>query len=101
MNKTENPRKALGKGLEALLPSRATVAGPAPRPTVGRAETPAEAAGTTADADKISTNISDNVSLDLIDPNPHQPRRTFESDKLSELAQSIRANGIIQPLVVR
>ena len=79
MNKTENPRKALGKGLEALLPTR----------------TPAEVSLET------SHDTPGNIALDLIDPNPHQPRRMFQSDKLSELAQSIRANGIIQPLVVR
>jgi ParB family chromosome partitioning protein len=36
-----------------------------------------------------------------IDPNPLQPRRIFVQDRLDELAQSIRANGIVQPLVVR
>jgi ParB family chromosome partitioning protein len=41
------------------------------------------------------------IAIDLIDPNPLQPRRLFQPDKLAELAQSIRANGIIQPLVVR
>jgi ParB family transcriptional regulator, chromosome partitioning protein len=83
MNKTDNPRKALGKGLGALLPTRAPTAPPAPPAAEPRAE------------------FSLNIALDLIDPNPHQPRRMFQSDKLSELAQSIRANGIIQPLVVR
>jgi len=42
-----------------------------------------------------------NIPIDSIDPNPLQPRRMFQSERLSELAQSIRANGIIQPLVVR
>jgi ParB family chromosome partitioning protein len=37
----------------------------------------------------------------LIDPNPAQPRRVFQSERLAELAQSIRVSGIIQPLVVR
>ncbi|MEX2263059.1 MAG: ParB/RepB/Spo0J family partition protein [Bryobacteraceae bacterium] len=41
------------------------------------------------------------VPLDHIDPNPLQPRRIFQADRLQELAQSIRANGVIQPLVVR
>jgi len=41
------------------------------------------------------------IPIDAIDPNPLQPRRVFQSDRLSELAQSIRTNGIIQPLVVR
>jgi ParB family chromosome partitioning protein len=41
------------------------------------------------------------VQVNDIDPNPVQPRRVFEAEPLHELAQSIRANGIIQPLVVR
>jgi ParB family chromosome partitioning protein len=41
------------------------------------------------------------IPITSIDPNPLQPRRVFPSDRLAELAQSIRANGIIQPLVVR
>jgi ParB family chromosome partitioning protein len=44
---------------------------------------------------------SQTVPIDSIDPNPLQPRRVFNSERLSELAQSIRTNGIIQPLVVR
>jgi ParB family chromosome partitioning protein len=39
--------------------------------------------------------------VDSIDPNPLQPRRLFQNERLAELAQSIRSNGIIQPLVVR
>jgi ParB family chromosome partitioning protein len=81
MNKTENPRKALGKGLSALLPTRPTnqpVPSPAP-----------------------NEEASLSIPIDSIDPNPLQPRRMFQSERLSELAQSIRANGIIQPLVVR
>jgi ParB family chromosome partitioning protein len=41
------------------------------------------------------------VPIDLIDPNPTQPRTHFQLERLEELAQSIRANGIIQPLIVR
>lgn len=78
MNKTENPRKVLGRGLGALLPTR---------PPEPLAPPPAEPAQT--------------ISIEAIDPNPLQPRRAFQADRLEELAQSIRANGIIQPLVVR
>jgi len=81
MNKADNPRKALGRGLGALLPTRPTHQ-PAPPPA------PTE-----------ETALS--IAIDSIDPNPLQPRRMFQSERLSELAQSIRANGIIQPLVVR
>ena len=41
------------------------------------------------------------MPIELIDPNPNQPRTVFEPDKLQELAESIRANGVIQPLIVR
>jgi ParB family chromosome partitioning protein len=41
------------------------------------------------------------VPVDLIDPNPDQPRRRFEEGALDELAQSIRAQGILQPLLLR
>jgi ParB family chromosome partitioning protein len=78
MNKPpEGPRRALGKGLTALLPNRVEV----PTPTE-------------------STNPS-LVRIDEVDPNPVQPRRVFEPERLKELATSIQAMGIIQPIVVR
>jgi ParB family transcriptional regulator, chromosome partitioning protein len=82
MNKMDTSRRALGKGLGALLPSRPP--------------TPVQAPPEPAREDAART-----VAIDSIDANPLQPRRVFLSDKLSELAQSIRANGVIQPLVVR
>jgi len=77
MNKPDNPRKALGRGLGTLLPTRPQ---PVPAPTEPSAQT---------------------VSIHSIDPNPMQPRRVFQAERLAELAQSIRSSGIIQPLVVR
>jgi ParB family chromosome partitioning protein len=41
------------------------------------------------------------VAPDTIDPNPHQPRRSFSPEALEELTRSIRQHGILQPLVVR
>jgi len=41
------------------------------------------------------------ADIDLIDPSPYQPRTYFREEALNELAQSIRASGIVQPLVVR
>ncbi len=41
------------------------------------------------------------VDIDLIDPNPFQPRTRFREEGLEELAQSIRSTGVIQPIVVR
>jgi ParB family transcriptional regulator, chromosome partitioning protein len=82
----DKPRKALGKGLSALLPGRGQ---PGPTATA-TAPAPADAAA------KPGT-----LPLGLIQPNPMQPRTSFNSDGLEELAASIRANGIIQPIIVR
>jgi ParB family chromosome partitioning protein len=41
------------------------------------------------------------IDIDLVDPSPYQPRTRFREEALDELARSIRASGIIQPLVVR
>ncbi len=77
----DNPRRALGKGLSALLPARPS---------------------THAHAATVETGPSfTHIPIDAISPNPLQPRTVFEPEKLAELAQSIRANGIIQPLIVR
>jgi ParB family chromosome partitioning protein len=84
----DKQRKALGKGLSALLPGRSQQTAPA----VASAAAPA----TATIATKPGT-----LPLSLIQPNPMQPRTVFNSDGLQELAESIRANGIIQPLIVR
>lgn len=67
-------RKALGRGLSALLPERI--------PSVG--------------ADELME-----LDIDRVVPNENQPRSTFHEDKLEELAQSIREVGVMQPIVVR
>src|SRR4051812_8793009 len=41
------------------------------------------------------------IPVDLIDPNPRQPRHSFDETKLAELAESIRTRGVLQPIVVR
>jgi ParB family transcriptional regulator, chromosome partitioning protein len=81
----DKQRKALGKGLAALLPGK--VFGP----------TSATAVATAA----IFAPPPTMLPVDAISPNPMQPRVVFQHDRLEELAASIRANGIIQPLIVR
>lgn len=81
MNKTDHSRRALGRGLGTLLPTRPQ-APPAPM-------------------EPLREEAEQAIPIHLIDPNPVQPRRMFHGERLSELAQSISANGIIQPLVVR
>jgi ParB family chromosome partitioning protein len=65
-------RKALGRGLNALLRTVET-----------------------------ATAGLEQVALDQIDPNPFQPRRSFPADTLKELADSIRASGVVQPILLR
>jgi ParB family chromosome partitioning protein len=81
-NVADKQRKALGKGLSALLPARPTTA--------------ASAAAAPAPVHSPSK-----LPIDTIQPNPLQPRVVFQAERLEELAASIRANGIIQPLIVR
>ncbi len=88
-NAADKSRKAMGKGLSALLPSRPAAAPAATAPSSAAAPIPAVQAGPTL------------VPIDQIEPNPLQPRTVFTQDRLEELAQSIRANGVIQPLIVR
>jgi len=79
-------RKALGRGLDALLTKRRGVGDVAAPATAPARE----------DGDEVRK-----VPVDLIDPNPDQPRTVFEPDAIEELAQSIRNDGLIQPVLVR
>ncbi len=67
-------RRALGRGLSALIPD-APIQAPSDRPL--------------------------EVDTDLLRPNPNQPRAHVDETRLEELARSIRANGIIQPIIAR
>lgn len=49
----------------------------------------------------VSNGTPITIPIDRIDPNPLQPRSVFQPDRLRELSQSIEANGIIQPIIVR
>lgn len=73
-------KKALGRGLGALIPTRPVADAPpaAAAPGSGLAEVP----------------------IEQIQPNPYQPRKTFNDASIEELARSVREHGIIQPLVV-
>ncbi|HWG57987.1 MAG TPA: ParB/RepB/Spo0J family partition protein [Candidatus Acidoferrales bacterium] len=62
--------------------------------------TPAGAATAAAPAPVPSEGLLQ-VDIDLIDPSPYQPRTRFREQALEELARSIQASGIVQPIVVR
>ena len=67
-------KKGLGKGLDALFAVEQQAAGAAEAPT--------------------------EIALVDIDPNPNQPRKSFDPEKLAELSESIKNHGLLQPLVV-
>jgi ParB family transcriptional regulator, chromosome partitioning protein len=94
------PRNALGRGLGALIrepePTTAPVAdvqSPAPVSSVGGAAA--------APAREAASYGPQEIDIDLIEPSPYQPRTRFREEALDELARSIQASGIIQPIVVR
>lgn len=74
---TEKPRR-LGRGLEALLASRPG-----------------------ANAESASRQSLQRIKVSQIHPNPYQPRTEFKPGELAELEASLRANGLLQPIVVR
>lgn len=76
-------RRALGKGLEALLPQRPAVA-------LQASATPVESTGKPLE-----------IHLDHIERNPFQTRTHFDDAQLAELASSIASSGVLQPIVVR
>ena len=73
---TDPKRRALGRGLESLLPAR-PVAAP------------------------VANGTALEIDLDSIERNPYQTRTSFDQAALAELAQSIAATGVVQPIVVR
>jgi len=70
-------KRGLGRGLDALL-------APVEEPTAAEA----------------AARAQQSIALNLIDPNPEQPRKAFDAAKLEELASSIREHGVLQPLLV-
>jgi ParB family transcriptional regulator, chromosome partitioning protein len=87
MKRVENivheKRKALGRGLDSLLPGRAPASAPATAPAATLARSTHE------------------IAVELIDPNPYQTRNHINESSLAELADSIRASGVVQPVVLR
>jgi ParB family chromosome partitioning protein len=150
-HKPAEKRRALGRGLDSLLPSGPRVVAAAPATAVAPAVVPpqvmpgsvapavapisgpaivpqpavvpGEIAELNASREKFSRQSLDEaatrtgvsaphghpphgqeiveIPLDLIDENPYQTRRTFDADALNELAESIKASGLAQPIVVR
>jgi ParB family chromosome partitioning protein len=87
---TAQKRKALGRGLAALIPGAPSPVTAAASPALARAR---EGAGA---GDGTRT-----VAIEDVHPSAAQPRKNFDGERLEELAASIRTQGIIQPLIVR
>ena len=73
----------LGKGLNALIPEDTVIL----EPKKGK--------------DKNDDNGYSLIDINLIKSNESQPRKSFDDEKIMELAESIKSNGIIQPLILR
>ena len=96
------PKKSLGRGLGNLIGGG--VAKPAqPVPASATPTAPAPAAAPAAPAPAAAPNALAVTELPVasIVPNPHQPRKEFDEAAVKELAESIRSEGLLQPIVVR
>jgi ParB family chromosome partitioning protein len=87
------PKRGLGKGLGALIPTAPLT------PPGARAEGGPDAADGGVPA--VAGAYFEAVPGRFISPNPRQPRQVFDEDALAELAESIRAVGLLQPIVLR
>ena len=80
-------KKALGRGLDALIKAPSTV--------------PVESGKPGAAVDPATGEAVSRVAIDRVGPSPFQPRKKFNEENLLELVESIREHGVIQPLIVR
>ncbi len=105
--KVIDKRKALGRGLESLLGGGLrAVAGASPTATnspaiAGEAVTPHSGVIAEIQAQAARGESVQQIPLDLIDKNPYQTRLFFDEDALIDLAHSIAATGLAQPILVR
>jgi ParB family chromosome partitioning protein len=91
-------QRGLGKGLDALFGDVEVSIEP-------REEASAQPEATEKKSTKKTVKVDDNgiayININDIKPNANQPRKTFDEDKLEELAASIKEHGLIQPIVLR
>jgi len=94
-NKKKEKPKRLGRGLQSLLSPI----------TLGAAEanqvSPEPAINPKFPPDKELRDSLKEISIEAISPNPYQARTVWDEQELADLAESIRANGVIQPIIVR
>jgi len=90
------PKSRLGRGLGGLIAAAKPATPPPAAPS-----SPAAAAPAAAPAPATGAPGYQEIAVHLIEPSPYQARREIPTDQLSELAESIRAEGLLQPIVVR
>ncbi len=94
-DKEKAPKKALGKGLNSLLgdindsPVGGKSTGEAAKPVLNEADTR-----------RLADKMILRVSPDDIESNPHQPRKVFRQEDLVSLSNSLKIDGVVQPLIV-
>ena len=99
--KAIDKRRALGRGLDSLLPGGPRVVGGT---AVAAALVPVDHSAVIPEVPTQGARHEDailRIPIDQIDENPYQTRLQFNEQALQELAESIRGNGIVQPIVVR
>lgn len=89
------PPSRLGRGLGALIAS-----GTPAKPSAPAAAAPAPAVAAPAPAHDGLPGYRE-IPVASVEPNPHQPRKEFDPQQLADLVDSIRAEGLLQPIVVR
>jgi ParB family chromosome partitioning protein len=96
------PKKSLGRGLGNLIGggvAKPATPAPAPVPVPVAATSAPASAPSPAPAAALLTSAE--LPVSVINPNPHQPRKEFDEAAVKELAESIRSEGLLQPIVVR
>lgn len=88
----------LGKGLSAILGGHPSI--PAAPPAAVPATQPSSDV-VPAGGENVGVGVVRSLPVERIIPNPRQPRTLFDDTRLAELADSIRASGVIQPVIVR
>src|SRR5688572_28776997 len=90
-------KKALGRGLSALLSDSSTE----DRLEVDSLPERVPTSAISGSSPSVSASGMTEIPIDEIEVNPFQPRSHFDQESLQELAESIRVHGIIQPITVR
>ncbi len=99
-NKKREKPKHLGRGLASLLSPITLSADEANQALSEPAATPDPVARNFPPDKELRDSLRE-ISIDVISPNPYQPRTVWDQQELADLAESIRANGVVQPIIVR